>query len=665
MEQRRCFGCMKLTDQSVCPHCGYPQNASNEPHQLPVGTVLQDQYLVGRVLGQGGFGITYLGWDLHLERMVAIKEFYPSATVNRDVSISRYVRVNTTQMAGSFEASRERFLREARALARLTDVPEIVGIYSSFQENNTAYIVMEFVKGTELVKMVQKRGGPMGAQETLKILKSVVYALDTVHKAGLVHRDISPDNIILHPTGGAKILDFGAVRTVEDPHADRDLNKSTEAIVKQGFAPVEQYRNRGGIGPWTDEYALCGTIYYCLTGRVPVDAVSRSMGEGHPDWQSIPGLTARQRAALEKGMSVLAKDRFPSVAELAAELYAEEAAGAPPVPPVTQAIPSRPGPQYAPPAGPQYGPQGAPQYAPQGAPQFAPQAAPQYAPQYPPQYPPQGAPQYGPQGAPQGAPQGVPPYMPQPVPMPQAQKSSGISPLIPILGAVAMVIVLVICFFTVHIWKDATCDAPKTCALCGKTEGRKLEHAWADATCETPETCRHCGETRGTAGHEWQNATCETAMTCRVCGKKEGSPLGHNWKEATYDDPETCRTCGKTRGLPKGYISSVDGEFKLFTWGGRNTYAYYLEETIPGCKEFLLFFELTYTGNTQSKDWKLLYQDGNGVWHEHCTFEASPSDCEYKFIFDDRPDIKAVAVIPSNYCQYSFRLAVWSVYSSK
>ncbi|MBQ6892443.1 MAG: BspA family leucine-rich repeat surface protein, partial [Clostridia bacterium] len=379
MEQRRCLGCMKLTDQPVCPHCGYPQTASNEPHQLPAGTVLQGQYLVGRVLGQGGFGITYLGWDLSLERLVAIKEFFPAATVNRDVNISRNVRVNSTHMAESFGASRERFLREARALAKLTDVPEIVGIYSSFQEHNTAYIVMEFVKGTELVKMVQTRGGRLGAQETLKMLKSVVYALDTVHKAGLVHRDISPDNIILHPTGGAKILDFGAVRAVEAPNAEQDLNRSTEAIVKHGFAPVEQYRSRGGIGPWTDEYALCGTIYYCLTGRVPVDAVSRSMGEGHPDWQSIPGLTDRQRAALEKGMSILAKDRFQSVAELAAELYAEEDTGAQPV---TQAAAA---PQYAAQAVPQSAPQYVPQAVPQSAPQYVPQPAAQPVPQYIPQ----------------------------------------------------------------------------------------------------------------------------------------------------------------------------------------------------------------------------------------------------------------------------------------
>ena len=179
MEQRRCLGCMKMTDQPVCPHCGYPQNASNEPHQLPAGTVLREQYLVGRVLGQGGFGITYLGWDLDLERLVAIKEFFPSATVNRDVRISQFVKVNTTHMTDAFETSRERFLREARALAKLSNIPEIVGIYSSFRENNTAYIVMEFVKGTELVKMVQKRGGRMDAQETLKILKDAIYALDT------------------------------------------------------------------------------------------------------------------------------------------------------------------------------------------------------------------------------------------------------------------------------------------------------------------------------------------------------------------------------------------------------------------------------------------------------------------------------------------------------
>ena len=140
--------------------------------------------------------------------------------------------------------------------------------------------------------------------------------------------------------------------------------------------------------------------------------------------------------------------------------------------------------------------------------------------------------------------------------------------------------------------------------------------------------------------------------------------MGHDWIEATYDDPKTCARCGKTDGMPKGYINSVDGEFKPFTWGGMNTYAYYLETTIPGCREFLLFFELTYSGDAQSKDWKLVYQDGKGVWHEHCVFEASPSNWEYKFTFDDRPDIKAVAVIPCNRCQYNFGLAVWSVYSS-
>ena len=630
---RRCLGCMKMTDQPVCPHCGYPADAANEPHQLPAGTMLRGQYLVGRVLGQGGFGITYLGWDQDLERLVAIKEFFPSATVNRDVSISQHVKVNTTHMVQGYEASLERFLREARALAMLTDVPEIVGIYGSFRENNTAYIVMEFVKGTELAKMVQKRGGRMGAQETLKILKSVVYALDTVHKAGLVHRDISPDNIILHPTGGAKILDFGAVRAVENPNAEQDLNKSTEAIVKHGFAPMEQYRSRGGIGPWTDEYALCATIYYCLTGRVPPDAVSRSMGEAHPDWQSIPGLTQRQQAALEKGMSVLAKDRFPSVAELATELYAEDSAQAPSP---TQAIP-----------------QPAPQYIPQAAPQYIPQPAPQPAPQY------------MPQAAPQYMPQPVPPYAPQPPVMMPPKKKSGATALIVIGVIAALLIALVVCFFTVHLWEDATCNAPKTCKLCGKTEGDQLEHEWMDATCNDPERCKLCGATQGSPVHTWMPATCLEPETCSGCRRTKGSALGHDWIDATFDDPQTCARCGRFGEMALGYIDSVDGEYQTFYWGGMNTHAYHLETTIPGCREFLLFFRITYSGNTQSDQWRLLYQDSNGAWHEHCIFEASPDNWEYIFTFDDRPDIKAVAVIPCQFCEYSFGLAVWNIYSSE
>lgn len=249
--------------------------------------------------------------------------------------------------------------------------------------------------------------------------------------------------------------------------------------------------------------------------------------------------------------------------------------------------------------------------------------------------------------------------------MPPKQKKSGGTLLIVLGAIVAVVAALVICFFTVHLWEDATCSAPKTCKLCGKTEGEKLEHEWLEATCNYPERCSLCGVTQGTTVHTWLPATCLEPETCSGCRRTKGSALGHDWIEATYDDPETCSRCGKIGGPAKGYMGSIDGEFKPFNWGNMSTHAYHLETTIPGCREFDLFFEPIYSTDTQSNEWKLLYQDGNGVWHEHCTFEAVPAANEYIFTFESRPDIKAVAVIPCTPCAYNFRLAVWEVYSSK
>ena len=344
MEKYRCSVCGKLTDQPVCPVCGWAEGQTNAPHQLQPGTVLRGQYVIGRALGQGGYGITYLGWDRELERTVAIKEFFPSSMVTRDTDQGTGVQFFTAYSQEQYTAGRERFLREARALAKFSSVPEIVGIHSCFEENHTAYMVMEYVKGSNLVLYTRNAGGRLSAEETLRILKPIMAALDRVHQAGIIHRDISPDNIILEPMGGAKLIDFGAARAVENPDADADMTRSTEAIVKQGFAPPEQYRSRGGIGPWSDEYALCATVYFCLTGQVPPDAISRSIGEAQPDWAGIPGLTDRERAALEKGMSVAAKDRYPSVGELSRELFAEEASPAT----AAQSVPPKPTPKPEP-----------------------------------------------------------------------------------------------------------------------------------------------------------------------------------------------------------------------------------------------------------------------------------------------------------------------------
>ena len=320
--ENRCFGCMKIkTGSPVCGHCGYDETAGNAPHQLPLGTELNGQYRIGRVLGQGGFGITYLGWDTFLETPVAIKEYYPGSTVMRECEYSLNVSCGGGEQAERFEKNKARFLREAKAIARLREEPEIVKVGNYFLANNTAYIVMEYVDGQDLKHYVQDRSGRLTPEETFRLFRPILAALEKVHNSGLVHRDISPDNIMLLPDGGVKLIDFGAVRDVQNPAIDAPLTKSTEAILKQGYAPIEQYQKRGALGPWTDIYALCATMYYCITGQVPMDAPERVLGDEEFSWRQIPGLTQRQAAALDKAMALLPKDRIRSARELEAALF--------------------------------------------------------------------------------------------------------------------------------------------------------------------------------------------------------------------------------------------------------------------------------------------------------------------------------------------------------
>ena len=345
MEPRRCYGCMNMVEEEICPHCSHSANQHNQPHQLPAGTILKNQYQVGKVLGQGGFGITYIGMDISLDMVVAIKEFYPASAVNRDSAYSLKVQLNTEEARKHYRENQERFLREAQVLAKMQHVPEIVGVRGFFEDNNTAYIVMDFVRGMDLRSFVRQQGGKVPADVLLPLMEPVMRALDTVHKAGLVHRDISPDNIMLLPDGNIKILDFGAVRAYDSLDSEVDLTHSTEAILKHGFAPMEQYRSRGSLGPWTDQYGLCASIYYCLTGRVPPDAPARAMGEEDVNWDVVPGLTALQRQVLNKGMAMLAKNRFANMEELRAALYdgkyAVQEAPAP-VPPKPDPKPAKP-----------------------------------------------------------------------------------------------------------------------------------------------------------------------------------------------------------------------------------------------------------------------------------------------------------------------------------
>ena len=315
-----CYGCMRRKQESpICEHCGYSEEQSNLPHQLPQGQILKGQYVVGRVLGQGGFGITYLGYDQMLNRRVAIKEYFPSELVTRETT--RTYAVTCTSGEDIFRKGRERFLREAQTLAKLQNVAEIARVYAFFEENDTAYIVMEYVEGETLQEYIRKAGGKLTPQETLTLLKPIIAALSKVHQAGMIHRDISPDNIMITKSGGVKLLDFGTARDV-DPISNH-ATRSTQAVLKYGYAPMEQYRSRGKLGPWTDEYALCATVYCCLTGQVPPEAPTRLVENTKVDWEEIPGLTQRQIAALQKGMALRSEERFQTVEEFSSELYQE------------------------------------------------------------------------------------------------------------------------------------------------------------------------------------------------------------------------------------------------------------------------------------------------------------------------------------------------------
>lgn len=316
---RICFNCMKQTPTGEpCIHCGATENIENLPHQLPVGTILDGQFLVGKVLGQGGFGITYLGLDTHLNRKVAIKEYFPSGLVGRESSYTQMVSCTTD--TANFVRGRERFLSEARALAKLSEVVEIAQVHSFFESNSTAYIIMEFVEGITLQQYVQGRGGRLPPDEVISILKHLIPALAKIHQAGVIHRDISPDNIMLQKNGTLKLLDFGTAREMDGGAAAQ----STQSVVKHGFAPIEQYQSQGALGPWTDEYALCATAYYCMTGQIPPEAPERVLDDVQVDFGTISGLPEHQARVLSKGMSINANQRYPDLPSLSNALWTDD-----------------------------------------------------------------------------------------------------------------------------------------------------------------------------------------------------------------------------------------------------------------------------------------------------------------------------------------------------
>jgi len=318
MEKEYCPYCMNLLQEGKpCTVCGLTEgNYIPSLHHLPPKTILKERYLIGRVLGEGGFGITYIGRDLQLELKVAIKEYFPIGCANRIASAQLSVSNCPGAAGSSYESGKLRFLQEARTMAKMDKQQVIVGVRDFFELNNTAYIVMEYVEGITFKEMVERRGGRIPAGELLHIIEPLFFALAAMHELGLIHRDISPENLMLE-NGVVRLLDFGCARDSENGDATLTI------ALKHGYAPVEQYQNKGQ-GPWSDVYALCATIYFCLTGKKPPQSMDRLVeDELIPPRKLGADLTIQQEKAVLRGMGVRPRQRFCSVTELYTALYKE------------------------------------------------------------------------------------------------------------------------------------------------------------------------------------------------------------------------------------------------------------------------------------------------------------------------------------------------------
>ena len=312
----RCLGCMREFGDGVgvCPYCGYVvgTEAAARNHLAP-GTVLQGRYTLGRALGQGGFGITYIAWDQKLERAVAIKEYMPNAFASR-MTGQKEVACFTEDAQRQFRQGLEKTRKESRALTQFGTLESVVKVYDCIEENNTAYIIMELLRGRTVKDILQERG-KLTFAETMRIMTPVLQTLDAMHGAKMIHRDVAPDNIFVCEDGKIKLLDFGAARVVTG--AD---DKTLSVVLKAGYAPIEQYSSKLRQGPYTDVYAACATMYKMLTGETPPDSLSREVdGDALNGLRSSDAPPAAQNVLLQ-GMAQNAAARIQSAGELLSRL---------------------------------------------------------------------------------------------------------------------------------------------------------------------------------------------------------------------------------------------------------------------------------------------------------------------------------------------------------
>ena len=632
MEFKRCYGCMEelAVSGGFCPRCGYDN--TNDPKRQPTqalscGTVLNGRYVIGKVLGQGGFGITYLAFNLGLESPVCIKEYFPAGAAMRSTQQSGVVAWSAGVGADALRQGRESIVKEARKAVKLRELRSVVKVWDVFYENETAYLVMDYVDGKPLSAWLRHGGRPLSEAECIQLFVPVLADLARIHEAGIIHRDIKPDNLMVKPDGSLVLLDFGAAKDLSG-----GSGQSSFMVASQGFSPLEQYSRKGQIGPWTDVYALCATMIYCCTGRLIPESMDRINGEE----LDLNCFTPAVRAVLEQGLALQPAQRIQTTTELSARLEAAISGKAEPEKPPVTPPPEDGGANGLPSSGKQ-----APQT--QEETLYRSSCDRMRTSVTPEEYRKTAEAFSRLQGykdsseksaqcllrAQQLELESQPRQNAAPPPRKTVRK--------PLLICAAVLTVVIACFFLfVHNWTAPTCTEPEKCTICGKVRAPAL-------------------------GHDFTAATCTTPQKCKVCGAIGIAALGHAWQPATYDKPETCSRCGLTRGNVKEYVGDVLGSWGVEQYQmreGFSTNIYTLDHPLESCMRMTMSFSMAdYTGYPFGV-WYLYARDLDGHWSHIAEFEVTEAVVngnwgEFMFEFSPAVSFDALAVIERDRNIYS------------
>lgn len=321
----RCFQCMNEMPEGehICSHCGYDQRTvPREVYHLQPGTVLHQKYRIGVVIGFGGFGIVYKAWDLALNRVVAVKEYYPTMYLKRDPGMTQVILFDKKNEE-AFLKGKEEFLTEARNIAKYNSHPNIVHVYDFFEENGTAYFVMEYLDGKTLkqyMREAKQQGQVIALDSAIMVTRSVLSALSAAHKDKIIHRDIKPGNVFILNDGTVKLFDFGAAR-----FADEDQEQTRTIIITPGYAPPEQYQKKSKQGSYTDIYAVGAMFYEMVTNVKLEESINRKVVDevrNPNEWNSSIPLPINN--AIMRALAIQPEIRFKTVEEFDAAIVSKK-----------------------------------------------------------------------------------------------------------------------------------------------------------------------------------------------------------------------------------------------------------------------------------------------------------------------------------------------------